>query len=282
MTRARDLVCLTLPWLLAGCTDEAGREPPPPAEGHATGAAPTAAPSTEALDRTGTGETGVATASGETAGSTATGQAAAEKHRGPCKITWSDGTTVRFKYRDSGGSVYVDQDGDGKRDMCGRFSVADGKTTSVSIDIGCEGKSDVKIRPKYADDANLAEATYTTVEGDEKKKHRVTLVTMPSFAGLDPGYPLWARRKNIDLTIRDGLVRRARIEKTTGGAKATKVDFAYDDEGRIKRVTEDSGDDGSVDSRFDYTYDDRGNVTRIRAKSGDEKRTARIDYSCWK
>jgi len=282
MSRARDLVCLALPWLLTGCTDDAKREPPPPAGERATGAAPTAARSTEAPGHTGTGEVGATTASAETAGSTATGEPSTEKHRGPCKITWSDGTTVRFKYRDTGGSVYVDENGDGKRDMCGRFSVADGKTKSVSIDLGCEGKTDVKIRPKYADDANLAEATYTTVEGDEQKKHRVTLVTMPSFAGLDPGYPLWARRKNIDLTIRDGLVRRARIEKPEGGAKATLVEFAYDDEGRIKRITEDSGDDGSVDSSFDYTYDDRGNVTRVRAKSGDKKRTARIDYSCWK
>jgi hypothetical protein len=280
MTRARDLACLALPWLLAGCAEDAKREPTPSAREGATDAAPTAAPATEAPDST--AAVGATTASGDTAVSTATGEPAAEKYRGPCKITWSDGTILRFKYRESGGSVYIDEDGDGKRDMCGRFSVADGKTKSVSIDVGCDRKSDVRIRPKYADDANLAQATYTTVEGEEQKKHRVTLVTMPSFAGLDPGYPLWARRKNIDLTIRDGLVRRARIEKTKGSAEAILVDFTYDDEGRIKRISEDRGDDDSVDSQFDYTYDERGNVIRVRAKSKDEKRTARIDYSCWK
>jgi hypothetical protein len=282
MRRARDLVCLALPCVLTGCSDDAKREPPPPAREGLTGAAPTAAPSTEPPDRTDAGEAGATSDSGQTADSTATGDAATAAFRGPCKITWSDGTLVRFKYREKGGSVYVDEDGDGKRDMCGRFRVVDGKTKSVSIDVGCEGETDVKIRPRYADDANLAQATYTTVEGDKQKKHRVTLVTMPSFAGLDPGYPLWARRKNIDMTVRDGLVRRARIEEKKGAAEAILVDFSYDAEGRIKRISEDSGNDGSVDRKFDYTYDDHGNVTRVKAESGDQKRTARIDYPCWK
>lgn len=209
-------------------------------------------------------------------------EAPAEPYPGPCAIRWSSGTQVRFEYAEdrSSGTVRIDRDGDRKSDICGRFELEGGKTTKVEVDEGCNRKVDLQIVPTYDAKANLATAKYTT--GGETKA--MTLITMPSFGGLDPGYPLQAARKDIELKITRGLVRSARVATPHAGPP-TKVTLTYDKAGRLTRLDEDLGDDGTVDRRFNYSYDEVGNVTRItfRFGSGDDeqKGNARLDYGCW-
>jgi YD repeat-containing protein len=201
---------------------------------------------------------------------------------GPCAIRWSSGTQVRFAYDDdrSKGTVRIDLDGDGKSDVCGRFELADGRTTKVEVDEGCNRTFDLRIEPEYDAKANLATARYTT--GGETKP--ITLVTMPSFGGLDPGYPLQAARKDVELKIAGGLVRSARVKAPHAGPPV-RLTLSYDRNGRLTRLDEDQNEDGTIDRRFNYTYDALGNVTRItfRFGEGDDERkgNARLDYRCW-
>lgn len=278
-----------LPWLLAvplavACGGGNDQKDPAakPTTHDATKAGDAPEPTAPPTAATGTGAAAVDATGGGTAEPATEGPPEPAAHPGPCKITWSDGTVLRLKYTDSGGSVTIDHDGDGKRDLCGRFRRSDDRTTSVSVDLECDKKTDLTIRPKYEKDANLAEATYTITTDGEKTRRAVTLVTMPSFSGLDPGFPLPAKRKDIELSIREGTVRRARIEEPNDGRPELVVEFVYDDQGRIEGIREDERGDGSVDRRFDYRYDEHGNVTRVSAVAGENKRTARIDYSCWK
>jgi hypothetical protein len=286
-TVARPLVLVGL-GLCASCTDESksdapAREPQDAATAAAIAPAPPSPTTAEtARDSTGPVDSTAATVATSTSTPTSTSTSSAKPFRGPCQIVWSDGAKLRFRYKDTSGSVVVDGDGDGQSDVCSRFRLADGRTRSVTIDIGCDRTTDITIRPRYADDANLAEATYTVTDGDEKKRRRVTLVTMPSFAGLDPGYPIPASRRRAGLEIEDGLVRGAHVESPSDGSAELAVRFAYDQSGRIERVTEDIGKDGTIDRSYTYRYDDTGNVIRISATAGDVKRSARIDYSCWR
>jgi hypothetical protein len=219
-----------------------------------------------AQDEDGTGET----------------EAPAEPWPGPCAIRWSSGTQVRFEYAEdrSKGSVRIDLDGDRRSDVCGRFELRDGRTTKVEVDEGCNKTFDLEIVPTYDAKANLATARYSS--GGETKT--LTLITMPSFGGLDPGYPLHAARKDIDLKVTRGLVRSALVKAPHAGPP-TKVTLTYDKAGRLTRLDEDQDDDGSVDRRFNYTYDDVGNVTRITFRFGEgddeQKGNARLDYACW-
>lgn len=208
-----------------------------------------------------------------------------EPYAGPCRIRWSSGTQVRFEYAEdgTGGRIRIDRDGDRKSDICGRFRLNEGKTTKVWIDDDCDGKTDLEIEPEYAEKANLATARYVP-KGTPDKGKAITLITMPSFGGIDPGYPLRAARKDIDFKVRKGLVRSAHVKEPHDGPP-TKVSLRYDDAGRVIRLEEDLEADGTVDRRFDYRYDDVGNVTRVtfRLGSGDDvqKGAARLDYRCW-
>jgi len=224
---------------------------------------------------------------GDDTGGAETGAAAPPPptgHPGPCTITWSTGTKVTFAYDgETSGSMKVDADNDGKPDVCGSFTLKDGKPTKISVDDGCDKKVSLEIKPKYLADQNLA--TATVVDTATKKKSSLTLVTLPSFTGVIPGYPLQAAKKKIGLTSRSGLVRTAHVKKPSEGP-VLKASFFYDKAGRIKAVKEDFNADGTTDQRYDYRYDADGNINRIRLTqtSGEEvvKASAKLDYSCWK
>jgi hypothetical protein len=224
---------------------------------------------------------------GDTDGDEAEARAEAppEAWPGPCAIRWSSGTQVRFEYAEdrSSGTVRIDRDGDRKSDICGRFELREGRTSKVEIDEGCNKKIDLEIVPEYDAKANLATAQYIP-RGGEGETKTMTLITMPSFGGLDPGYPLQAARKDVELKVTRGLVRSARVKAPHAGPP-TKVTLTYDKAGRLSRLDEDVDDDGTIDRRFNYTYDEVGNVTRItfRFGSGDteQKGNARLDYGCW-
>lgn len=206
-------------------------------------------------------------------------------HPGPCTVRWSGGGPVlRFTWVEGGGRVRVDQDADGKSDVCGRFEAKDGKTTKVWVDDGCDRKTDIEILPTYEEGVNLATARYALESGGQKTTREITLVTMPSFTGLDPGYPLWAAKADIAIKTSKGLVKSAHVKQPLEGPP-TKLTFRYDKDGRVTQVKEDLEADGSTDRRFDYRYDEEGNVSRMSyviTVDGEEKKgTARIDYKCW-
>lgn len=207
-----------------------------------------------------------------------------EPHPGPCKITWSTGAVLSFKYEDGGGKVRIDEDGNGKPETCGSFKTADGKTTSIEVDAGCNGTAETQIAPEYDPKSNVATAVVTEGEGDAQTKQTLTMVTMPSFTGLTPGYAMYADRKASGVYVRSGLARTANVKKPSQG-EPVKVTFGYDKKKRLVRVKEDFGADGSQDRRFDYRYDDLGNVTGMSVVigSGDaqQKGYARLSYTCF-
>ena len=143
-------------------------------------------------------------------------------------------------------------------------------------------------QPEYDESANLATATYTDQRSEPSKKQEITLITLPAFTGIAPGYPLYAAKDDIKLDIKDGLVRKATIKEPIEGP-AVKVSLRYDDDGRVTRIDEDHGADGKVDRRFDYRYDEVGNVTGITlnetnfadGKKVKTKKTAKLGYKCW-
>ena len=201
----------------------------------------------------------------------------ADPFPGPCRITWSTGAVLRFKYTDNGGTVRVDEDGDKKADICATFTLKDGKTTSMKIDEGCNKKDTFSITPKYDGKSNVA--TASTKEGE------LTLVTIPGYAGLTPGYPLYADRKGAGVKVSKGKVKSADV-KTPWQGPPMKVTFSYDKQGRVTRIKEDHDRDKSTDRRFDYRYDKAGNVTRVNVVIGtgeaQQKGRARLSYSCHK
>lgn len=203
---------------------------------------------------------------------------------GPCKIRWSTGSVLRFKYTDDGGTVRVDEDGDGKSDTCGAFTIVDGKTTKVEIDEGCDRKTDVTIEPKYDGKANVATARFTQQVDGKARKRDITLVTMAGFTGLTPGYAIYAKRKQAKVRVRDGLVRTIEVKSPWEGPPL-KATFGYDSKGRIKRIKEDFDSDKTTDRRFDYRYDALGNITRMSVTLGfgesETKGRARLSYACF-
>lgn len=213
---------------------------------------------------------------------------------GPCYVRWTGGPVLRFKYDadGSGGLLRIDGDNDGKSDVCARFWTKDQRTHKVTVDEGCDKSTDAIITPSYDDTANVATASYTDQRGgpDAKDgKHEITLVTLPAFTGIAPGYPLYAPRDDVKLDIKDGRVTKATVSKTIEGPPV-KVALKYDGEGRVTRIDEDHGADGKLDRRFDYRYDDVGNVTGITLAETDysgggkgkkTKKTAKLGYACW-
>lgn len=204
---------------------------------------------------------------------------------GPCKVTWKGGPTVRMAYTEAGGTVRVDDDADGKADVCGKFETKDGKTTKVSVDVDCDKKTDMRIEPSYDGASNLAGAKVTNAD---KSTEQITLVVLPGFVGIQPGYTIAAAREAVTTKLKDGRVIEARADDP-----AVKLTIAYDKDGRAKSVSEDLAADGSVDRKFTYKYDPKGNVSRIdvtvQPAAGDDgkkpkaiKQTAKLDYACWK
>lgn len=234
---------------------------------------------------------------GEATGGEATGEAAtggeappaAVRHPGPCRVSWSGAARLRFTWNDeaTGGTVRIDGDRDGKSDVCATFTTADGRTTGVKVDDGCDKKFEGQFAPVYEEGSNLATAVYTDEQGGKTTKRDVTLVALPSFVGVAPGYPLWAAKADVKIKKKKGLVSSASVKAPSEGPPVAAT-FSYDEEGRISRVKEDFEADGSTDRQFDYKYDDAGNVTRVTLKMAPEgggslktRSTASLNYACW-
>jgi len=243
-------------------------------------------------DTEGVATVGMGVGMGEDTEGTGTGGEAAPPpvFDGPCYVRWSKGPVLRFRYQKdgSGGWLRIDGDNDGKNDVCARFWTKDDRTHKVTVDEGCDKSTDAIISPTYDDAANLATATYTDKHSDPETKHEITLITLPAFTGIAPGYPLYAARDDIELKITDGLVHKATVNKTIEGP-AVKVSLRYDDENRVTRIDEDHGADGKVDRRYDYRYDEVGNVTGMTLTESDysegkrkkTKKKAKLGYGCW-
>lgn len=226
---------------------------------------------------------------------------------GPCKITYKGGPILRFKYTDAGGTVRVDNDGDGNADVCGKFDRKDGHTSRVSVDLDCDKKTDLRIEPRReaggtagaaagatagaAAGAKVLSAKITATE-DNGGNREVTLVDLGVFGGLEPGFVLSAPKSDVETKLDGkGNVTRATV-KGDGG---TKLSIAYDKDGRVKSLDEDTEGDGTVDRKFGYKYDAKGNVTKIdvtvttvnaaagpKATPTKAKQSAVLDYRCWK
>lgn len=234
---------------------------------------------------------GAATEADATGGDTTGAEApeAAVRHPGPCAVSWSGAARLRFSWNDeaTGGSVRIDGDRDGKSDVCATFETADGRTSNVKVDDGCDKSFEGEFVPTYEEGTNLATAVYTDQKDGSKTKRDITLVALPSFVGVAPGYPLWAAKADVKLKSKKGLVSSASVKAPSEGPPVA-VSFSYDKEGRISRVKEDFEADGSVDRQFDYKYDDAGNVTRVTLKMAPEgggslktRSTASLNYACW-
>lgn len=198
---------------------------------------------------------------------------------GPCKVTWSTGAKLTFVYEGAGGTVKVDSDGNGKPEACGTFTIADGKTTKVEIDENCDDSIESTIEPTYDAKSNVATATFE----DGGKSRDLTLIEVAGFTGLTPGYPIYAKRKNAKVYLRQGIARKATVKKPWQGEPMT-VTFGYSKAGQLERIKEDHGSDGSTDRRLDYRYDDKGNVIAMSVTLGNgdtvQKGRAKLDYSC--
>lgn len=203
---------------------------------------------------------------------------------GPCKVAWKDGPTVRMVYKEAGGTIRVDEDGDGKPEVCGKYDGKDGRATKISVDLDCDKKTDVRIEPSYDGASNLASAK---VVNADKSAQDVTLIVLPGYAGVQPGYTISAPRDAVTTKLKDGRVVEAEATEPS-----VRVKIAYDKAGRATSFSEDLGADGSVDRKFTYKYDPRGNVSRIDvtvqpAADADGKKpkaikqSARLDYGCW-
>lgn len=310
MTRLRTTLPLGLASLLTlGCGDD-GKAPPqqtPPPTSPKTDLPP---PAPAAGSTSGTGGTtvadpfetdgwaeedtdGVATVgieAGETEGDSEGEPAAPPVYDGPCSVRWSKGPILRFRYDSDGGGgqLRIDGDNDGKNDVCARFWTKDDRTNKVTVDAGCDKSIDAIISPTYEEGLNLATATYTDKSGETEAKHEITLITLPAFTGIAPGYPLYAAKADVALETKDGRITKATVKEPVEGPKV-RVTLDYDGDGRVKRIKEDHGIDGKIDRRYDYRYDEVGNVTGISLQETDfsegkgikSKKTARLLYSCW-
>lgn len=227
-----------------------------------------------------------------TAGDTdGTAGAATPVYAGPCIVRWTGGPILRFKHDadGSGGLLRIDGDNDGKSDVCARFWLKDGKTHKVTVDEACDKSTEAVITPTYEAGSNIATASWADQRGGKDTKHEITLVTLPAFTGIAPGYPLYAPRAKVQLEQKDGRVTKATVKEPLEGPPV-KVTLKYDAEGRATRIDEDHGADGKVDRRFDYRYDEVGNVTGITLTDTDfsgggkgkkTKKTAKLSYGCW-
>jgi hypothetical protein len=226
-----------------------------------------------------------------TAGGDADAGAATPVYAGPCTVRWSGGPILRFKHDADGGGglVRIDGDNDGKVDVCARFWLKDGKTHKVTVDEACDKSTDAVITPAWEAGSNVATATWADQRAGKDAKHEITLLALPAFTGVAPGYPLYAARAKVKLEEKDGRVTKATVEEPIEGPPV-KVALKYDAQGRVTRIDEDHGADGKIDRRFDYRYDDVGNVTGMTLTETDfsgggkgkkKKKTAKLAYGCW-
>lgn len=217
--------------------------------------------------------------------------AATPVYAGPCTVRWTGGPILRFKHDADGrgGQLRIDGDNDGKSDVCARFWLADGKTHKVTVDQGCDKSTDATITPTYEAGSNVATARWSDTREGGSTEREITLLTLPAFTGIAPGYPLYAPKADVKLVTKDGRVTKATVAKPLEGPPV-KVALTYDAQGRATRIDEDHGADGKVDRRFDYRYDEVGNVTGITLTETDfsgggkgkkAKKTAKLSYTCW-
>jgi len=197
--------------------------------------------------------------------------------KGPCTIRWSNGAILKFAYTEQGGSVRLDHDHDGKADACATYELDGARLRKLELDEACDGKDVSTLAPTYDDTVNLA----TAKSGG--KGSEVTIVTLPSFVGLEPGYTLHAKKSAIKISIKEKRVTKARVAKPSEGAPL-EATFTYDDAGRIVAIEEDLDLNRSIDRKLTYAYDTVGRMSRIEVTYGTpdepQKSTARIDYSC--
>ena len=209
------------------------------------------------------------------------------KHTGPCVVRWSHGPVLRFEYGTDQVKVRLDEDRDGKPDACGTTWLEQAKAKRTEMDRGCDGSAESIVEPGKADPkSNAIGAHVTSVDGDDRTTTEVTLITIPSFGGLEPGYIIPVERKRVKLKVVDRLVRRAEVKPTVGGAGRPEiaVDFSYEQD-RLVRVREQlaSGQaDDATTRKFDYRYDDKGNIVSVKYEitSGRTGRAV-VDYACW-
>ncbi|MEM9463029.1 MAG: hypothetical protein AAGF11_53300 [Myxococcota bacterium] len=236
-------------------------------------------------DTEGAATMGLPTATGDTGE-----EATTPVFAGPCFVRWSKGPILRFRYDDDGkgGRLWIDGDNNGKADVCARFWTKDDRTDKISVNEGCDKSTDAIITPTYEEGTNVATASYTDKRGETESSHEITLITLPAFTGIAPGYPLYAARDQVDLKLTKGQVTRATV-KTPIEGPPVKVTLKYDGEGRVTRIDEDHEADGKVDRRFDYRYDEVGNVIGMtltetdysEGKRNKSKKKAKLGYSCW-
>jgi hypothetical protein len=308
MTARRTLLSLGLVTLGSLCWSACGgNDEPPPAK---TKAEPEATPVpvvVPPLAAGSTGDTGTGGTAdpfdtegwddgdetdGSTGGADTDGATATPVYAGPCTVRWSGGGPVlRFKHDadGKGGLLRIDGDNDGRNDVCARFWLADGKTNKVTVDQACDKSTDAVITPAYEAGQNVATATWTDQRAGKDGKHEITLLSLPAFTGVAPGYPLYAPKAKVKLEQKDGRVTKATVDEPVEGPPV-KVTLKYDEQGRATRIDEDHGADGKLDRRFDYRYDDVGNVTGITLTETDfsgggkgkkTKKTAKLSYACW-
>jgi hypothetical protein len=306
MTARRSLLSLglvafgSLSWIACGGDDLPAKKteedeptpivvpPAPAADTGDTGNTGTSSPGEDPFDTEGWDETD----GDETTGGEPDPGAATPVYAGPCTVRWSSGGPVlRFKHDadGSGGLLRIDGNNDGTNDVCARFWLKDGKTNKVTVDQGCDKSTDATITPTYEAGQNVATASWTDQRTGKDGKHEITLLSLPAFTGVAPGYPLYAPKEKVELELRDGRVTKATVKEPIEGP-AVKVTLKYDDAGRATRIDEDHAADGKVDRRFDYRYDDVGNVSGITLTETDfsaggkgkkTKKTAKLSYSCW-
>jgi hypothetical protein len=209
----------------------------------------------------------------------------------PCTVRWTGGPILRFKHDadGKGGLLRIDGDNDGRADVCARFWLADGKTNKITVDEGCDKTTDAVITPTWEAGQSVGTATWSDQRPGKEAKHEITLLALPAFTGIAPGYPLYAARSEVKLEQKDGRVLKAEVREPVDGPPV-KVTFKYDDQGRATRIDEDHGADGKLDRRFDYRYDEVGNVIGITLTDTDfsgggkgkkTKKTAKLSYTCW-
>ena len=262
----------------------------PPAPAASTGDGTTGGPGEDPFDTEGWEDDG-----GETEGDAAAepdGDAPTPVYAGPCTVRWSGGGPVlRFKHDADGGGglLRIDADNDGTNDVCARFWLKDGKTHKVTVDQGCDKSTDATITPTYEAGQNVATASWSDQRTGKDGKHEITLLTLPAFTGVAPGYPLYAPKAKVELEQKDGRVTKATVKEPIEGPPV-RVTLKYDDAGRATRIDEDHEADGKIERRFDYRYDDVGNVSGITLTETDfsgggkgkkTKKTAKLSYSCW-
>ncbi|MCA9708504.1 MAG: hypothetical protein KDK70_21825 [Myxococcales bacterium] len=269
------------------------KQAPPPSDGTGgtTGGATTTGADPFANDDWAEDDTEAAATMGIEPGTGDSGEApTVPLYDGPCFVRWSKGPILRFKYDadGGGGQLRIDGDNDGTVDVCARFWTKDRRTHKVSVDEACDKSVDAIITPTYEEGLNLATASYTDKRGEAEVEHEITLITLPAFTGIAPGYPLYAKRDDVKLEHKDGRVTKATV-KTPVEGPPVKVSLTYDGEGRVTRIDEDHEADGKVDRRFDYRYDDVGNVVGMTltetvqsdGKRKKSKKTATLGYRCW-